>query len=455
MPIVIRYKKRPLLANKNTIGMAHQESHGCATLVALHNNVVLRWRSDYGQEGPVTEEALKSVIRKELEKQVPRFVDLTSTHVRVVHSVLCNIRTQFHLQPRLSGCADFVMNPSVMLCRVLGLYLHHGWVVSPESSIYCSVKDFSQAELVDYASKLEGKAGQDENLEICKQLIDDAKDQLTSHGCDTIAANLADAGMSLLSCWNRLSIVFKHAGILFLYISDVDTLNTMPDAVWMLFEKCQDKIIYFDKDFRVVKGQLCEERAKNFYWEFLAHNKGENYERNKQKRAKNKKKKLALNRKSEPDEVAASYENEDQDKAAGAPVTHAETVVSHQTDSLYSLGSSLVDKKSAGAVVLQQSEDQGDGASPPEDDDKAAGALVAHCSERQDANVSPAEDKTTETAHTDSLDLNSVGSSREDNNRTECVEASPCEVPEGVASKFLRFLFEYASKVVQEVFFLY
>jgi hypothetical protein len=44
----------------------------------------------------------------------------------------------------------------------------------------------------------------------------------------------------------------------------------MPEAVWMLFEECQERNIYFTgEEFTPVKGQPCEKEAKEWYKRFL------------------------------------------------------------------------------------------------------------------------------------------------------------------------------------------
>jgi hypothetical protein len=65
------YEKRPLAANENLIGIVLGGAEACADLVAIYNMVALRYSSDYyGQQGPVTEKSLKSIINDTLQERI-------------------------------------------------------------------------------------------------------------------------------------------------------------------------------------------------------------------------------------------------------------------------------------------------------------------------------------------------------------------------------------------------
>jgi hypothetical protein len=125
------YEKRPLAANENLIGIVLGGAEACADLVAIYNMVALRYSSDYGQQGPVTEKSLKSIINDTLQERI-RLKGISAAQARKAKRVLSNIRTDFSLQPRLSGHMDFVPNASYLLCHLLGLTVLHGWVLDPQ-----------------------------------------------------------------------------------------------------------------------------------------------------------------------------------------------------------------------------------------------------------------------------------------------------------------------------------
>jgi hypothetical protein len=149
----------------------------------------------------------------------------------------------------------------------LGLTVLHGWVLDPQvgSGAYDSLKGFSHEELLKHTCGLGGQSDQ-----VCDGLLDDYKDQLTSYGFNSLHAKLNDDAIALLFCRNRLDLIHKHCGVLYIYVTDEDVRKQMPEAVWMLFEECQERNIYFTGEkFTPVEGQPCEKEAKEWYKRFL------------------------------------------------------------------------------------------------------------------------------------------------------------------------------------------
>lgn len=214
------YEKRPLDANGNLLGMVPKGTHGSANLVAIYNMVTLKYSSVYGQQGPVTEESLKSIINEMLEQCIRRVQqDISAAQAMQVKHVLSNIRTDFSMQPRLGGHMDFVTNPSYLLCRILGLTVLHGWVLNPEASGYDSLSRFSHEELLKKHTcdlQLEGQ----NDKAVCEGLLGDYQNQLTSYGFKSLPAVVTDDAIALLFCRNRLDIIHKHCGVVYIYETD-------------------------------------------------------------------------------------------------------------------------------------------------------------------------------------------------------------------------------------------
>ncbi|KAF8658755.1 hypothetical protein HU200_059241 [Digitaria exilis] len=83
-----------------------------------------------------------------LDQCIRRVQDISAAQAMEIKHVLSNIRTDFSMQPLLSGQMDFVTNPSYLLCRILGLTVLHRWVLNPEASVYDSLNRFSHQELL-------------------------------------------------------------------------------------------------------------------------------------------------------------------------------------------------------------------------------------------------------------------------------------------------------------------
>jgi hypothetical protein len=133
------------------------------------------------------------------------------------------------------------------------------------SGAHDSLKGFSHEELLKHTCGLGGQSDQ-----VCDGLLDDYKDQLTSYGFNSLHAKLNDDAIALLFCRNRLDLIHKHCGVLYIYVTDEDVRKQMPEAVWMLFEECQERNIYFTGEkFTPVEGQPCEKEAKEWYKRFL------------------------------------------------------------------------------------------------------------------------------------------------------------------------------------------
>ncbi|KAF8687382.1 hypothetical protein HU200_043071 [Digitaria exilis] len=262
------YEKRPLDANGNLLGMVLQGTHGSADLVAIYNMVTLKYSSVYGQQGPVTEGSLKSIINEMLDQCIRRVQDISAAQAMQVKHVLYNIRTDFSLQPLLSDNMDFVTNPSYLLCRILGLTVLHAWVLDPQVSGYDSLNRFSHEELLKKHTCDLQLQGQNDQV-IYEGLLDDYKNQLTSYGFKSLPAELTDDAIALLFCRNRLNIIHKHCGVVYIYVTDEDVCKQMPGAVWMLFEECHERNIYFTEKYIPVKGQPCEKEARQWYMRFL------------------------------------------------------------------------------------------------------------------------------------------------------------------------------------------
>ncbi|RCV08653.1 hypothetical protein SETIT_1G344000v2 [Setaria italica] len=214
------YEKRPLDANGNVIGMVLQGTQRSIDQVAIYNMVTLKYSSIYGQQGPVTEESLKSIINEMLEQCICGVEGISAAQAMEVKHALSNICTNFSMQPRLSGHMDFVTNASYLLCRILGLTVLHGWVLNPEVSSYDSLNRFSHEELLKHTCDLKGQNDQ-------------------------------------------------HCDVVYIYVTDEDIRKQMSEAVWMLFEECQERNIYFTEKYTTVKGQPCEKEAREWYMRFL------------------------------------------------------------------------------------------------------------------------------------------------------------------------------------------
>ncbi|TKW41945.1 hypothetical protein SEVIR_1G350900v4 [Setaria viridis] len=255
------YEKRPLDANGNLIGMVLQGTQRSIDQVAIYNMVTLKYSSIYGQQGPVTEESLKSIINEMLEQCICGVEGISAAQAMKVKLALSNICTDFSMQPRLSSHMDFVTNASYLLCRILGLTVLHGWVLNPEVSSYDSLNRFSHEELLKHTCDLK-----EQNDQVCDGLHDGFKNQLTSYGFNSLPAELTDDAIALLFCRNS---IHKHCDVVYIYVTDEDIRKQMSEAVWMLFEECQERNIYFIEKYTTVKGQPCEKEAREWYMRFL------------------------------------------------------------------------------------------------------------------------------------------------------------------------------------------
>ena len=434
-----KYKKKELKVNDNIVATVLQGTQGCANLVAIHNLVAIRYSSTVGKPGPWTESFIKSVLRDMLQLSIDEVVDMPDADAKEAKKALANIRTQFSLQPCLSAHLDFVQNGSTLLCQLLKLPLLHGWVINPEDSSYNFLRDFSHSQLVDHYTE-----GKGDHVEACKRLLDDSSSQLTSYGFRSLSEELSDDGAALLFCRNRLDVIHKHNGALFIYVADQAICQQMPQAVWMLFEERQEKNIYFTDQYSPVKGQPHEDKAREWFREFLVNQRKGNEPKEDKGKEKNKSSQQrqsddAAPESSEPSEATGKHGEDKSSDKMSSDDKRAEAVGSHHSDG----GEVVVSHQDSKVKKSPQQAQSVDGAAESSESSATTGIF--------DGAAESSESSATNGILTtgNEAEVKSDKPTPEDNQRAEAVgshhmniSVSQDGVPKGDASDFLNFLNE-------------
>lgn len=286
--LLIGYMIRPIEIFGNTTETFLCPAEGSQNLVGLVNSMCILASITFKGEVELKEEALMGFLSLTLTRNSETIEDIPYEEVASMGFLLGSIRTDFSLQPCLSGNCNFQPSTSSRLCLALSLPLFHGWVVDPEVPIYETIKEFNYDQLLEYRDNL----GEGEHRAICDGLLNAAEKQLTSYGflgLSTELGILAAGGHSpvaLLYWRGKLQVILLHQGDMFIYVSDVGIVQQMPNAHYMLFEEGQQENIYFNSDFEPISGQQFQDKAN----ECLENKKNAKIaERNKKKRVKRKK----------------------------------------------------------------------------------------------------------------------------------------------------------------------
>lgn len=430
----IRYKRKEIKINENLIPMRLQGDGGSANLIAIFNMIKINGFKK-GTTIRRSEDMILRDLKEMLEARILSVKDIPLEEADEARETLASIRTLFCLKPRLTGHVDFEKNGSRLLCELLDLPVLHAWVLDPQEKSYEVFIHFSHSNLVDYCMN-----DDNDHLDVCKSLLGS---KITSYGLESLHEELSDSGHALLFRRDRLDVVCKHNGHLFIFVVDESICEQVNGAVWMLLEENEEQSIYFTDKFIPCKNQLHIEKAIKWYREFLEKLRKDN----KPKEDKGEERKISQQR--ELDDVGgSSMPSEATPGRADAVSSHqgdvGDVVVSHQEGVSPQQAHSVAAGSSASTAEISTTGEgaeavgshQGDGVSH-QDSTLKKSPQQAHCAD------GAAESSESTTGILTTGNETEVKSEEDESARAAGnISGSQDDVPMGYSSAFLKFLYE-------------